>query len=719
MRSPAVPILVILAVMVPAWSATAQPGRRAEFRALNNEYYHVGIQKRGQVDVFLGTGNPFMRNAFPMVWLADEAAPDPLKISGRATERYRVDDRLGLGHGMLFRYKDCEWTLRSYPTQPFLTIQVAYVNTTKRPVRIKALMPWCVGDPKRGVVTLGPGAQQAPILANGLSLRPQLVHDNADSDDLIAVFNPATRISLIAGFLTQDRARTHLELAEPNDDEDEPGFDRFRAVCTYDPPITVAPGESLLSEVFYIAFGEPDPLTGLERYARAVGLANGKLRSEDAPPVHRWVVDPAQFDAADFQKRLTTLAENAEALGIHRVLVKAPPDAEDAGTDVSNTVGTLESRGFDVAVWTNGLPPGDFTPSTIREFARQVTSKSSENFITFDMDAMPLSPPAAGTTGIQYKRELITALRDEVGAGAELYATSSSLLSALLSDGMLAQATWLPAEWKGAPIRQGAFVVDTEQRFHIISQLVPNALLVDAGSYPQPILRRQLTAASLLGAEFLLQGFDVPTQPEALAALRHALPVAMRPARPVDLFMQERPHVLHLPVANPAGESHVVAVFNWSAVRDEVTTLPFAGLGLAPGVFYTVYDFWADRYLGTASDRIDVAVPPNGVTVLILRPHSSAPMLLETGNNLAQTVPEIRDVSWDARSAVLRISIQREPHARETLPIRIPENYAFREVVAETGAAEARVADRVVRVTLTLDEQGRGTVAAHFNRGDQ
>ena len=62
-----------------------------------------------------------------------------------SSTRTDVRDNLGQGNGVLLKKSECEWYLNSYETQPFFTVRAVYVNTSKKPVKVKALLPWCVG----------------------------------------------------------------------------------------------------------------------------------------------------------------------------------------------------------------------------------------------------------------------------------------------------------------------------------------------------------------------------------------------------------------------------------------------------------------------------------------------------------------------------------------------------------------------------------------------
>ncbi|MBN2311365.1 MAG: alpha-galactosidase, partial [Candidatus Hydrogenedentes bacterium] len=185
--------------------------------------------------------------------------------------------------------------------------------------QVRGLFPWCVGDMKDGQFTLGPGTEDALVFDNGLvwnrdiapapesvapeeaappapgRTEPSIAVGDALSDWSLAVYNPQTNRSLVAGFLTFERGFTRIRLERPlgkrsADSPSEP-YPLFRAECIFDPPVTLEPGERLLSEVFYIAVAEDDVLEGLARYGHAVAVANEIPRlAQSGPPLARgWI----------------------------------------------------------------------------------------------------------------------------------------------------------------------------------------------------------------------------------------------------------------------------------------------------------------------------------------------------------------------------------------------------------------------------------------------
>jgi len=286
----AVAIAVCFACLnAPAQLLSYRPGR--EHRTINTDRYEISVQKNGRTDVLLVSREPVFGNAYPMVWLDGEDEPTPLSIDGRWTIRQEVNNVLGRGNGFVFKKDNCEWGLQAYPSLPFITAHVIFVNTSKKPVWVRSLIPWAVGDPKKGEMSLGAGAREAIILDTGTLTQRRVRLKTIDVGGCtcqwnLAAYNPAAGRSLIAGFLTNVHSSTQIHLERTAKAKGD-SFDVFRAECVFDPPVEVAPKGRLESELLYLGVDEIDPLEGLERFGASVGLINGTKPTRRALP-HGW-----------------------------------------------------------------------------------------------------------------------------------------------------------------------------------------------------------------------------------------------------------------------------------------------------------------------------------------------------------------------------------------------------------------------------------------------
>jgi len=155
--------------------------------------------------------------------------------------------------------------------------------------------------------------------------------------------------------------------------------------------------------------------------------------------------------------------------------------------------------------------------------------------------------------------------------------------------------------------------------------------------------------------------------------LSRFVPSLDRPAQPVDLFRNKRPQIWSYPL-DDAGEHVVVGLFNWKSDAASVIDLDFAELGLAHDAFYTAYDSLPRRYLGTASERLRVEVPPGSVRIMSLRRHVDWPSVLTFGDYFL-TKSAGDESAWDARTNTLSGTVHSEGDQPVRIGVLVPEAF--------------------------------------------
>jgi len=349
------------AAAVLALAAPAAQGqlinREATIRSMHTTQYEVLSKKDGRIDVRFPDGTVIFENAYPAVLMADEAKAKPYKVDGKRGLREETSDELGSGKSILFGKDSYAWAVRTYETRPFLTVQMKYQNTGRKPVRIAGLVVWksdggdgkglLLGGPPTATTLLSPTPEvcDAPALSSG----------GGESAWHLAAHDTVSGRSLIAGFLTADAGGGRFRLGYAPDAEQGHGAD-FEAVWEFEPPVELAPGASVDSPVLYLGVAEPDFGTGLRRYGKAAGVWN---KSPKAAWTCNW-------------------AEPAAALTAARRFYLAPhllrPDAAGADTaawsEASRTVfgllggsiGQAAGVSFEPALDTAAIPAGLLLP---------------------------------------------------------------------------------------------------------------------------------------------------------------------------------------------------------------------------------------------------------------------------------------------------------------------------------------------------------------------
>lgn len=288
-------------------------------RAFNAGSYEVNLQKNGQVTVQLSPGIVVFENARPMIWFADDATPKSLPVSESAAARQEVSDALGKGQGMTMQTEQCTWSLRIYPAEPYFSVQVAFTNTRKEPVVVKMLSPWTCGDGRKGGLSLGDGTTSCKVLEGGKMFPGDVGVTNirkGAGDCLwnLGALNAENNRSLIAGFLGYTSGYGRLSMSAPEEKGAGRSFGEFSAQCIYDPPVTVQPGQQLISEPLYLSVAEKNIFEGLERYGWAYAAANQINRERLKFLPHGWDSWSTEY-RSDINE--TKIIENLDFLSAH------------------------------------------------------------------------------------------------------------------------------------------------------------------------------------------------------------------------------------------------------------------------------------------------------------------------------------------------------------------------------------------------------------------
>lgn len=338
-----------------------------ELKTLNTESYELRVQRDGRVDVVLRSGERLFDNAQPYAWIAESDKAQVLPTDGRFLSRTAVNNPLGDGNALTMPKKSFTWTLQSYPTKPFITVQLSYVNDTRKPVRIARLSPWSVGLESDGALVLGAETRHAHILEHGHLFQngdifAKVVTENSTSQWNLAVHNPVSGLSLIAGFLTNVRAHTQVSV-QRSEDTPPDRFDTFAAECIYDPPLEIAPGERLDSEILYLGITEGEPLTGLERFGKAAAVWNGVRDSRPFMP-HGWDSWSTQYvrgiNEASMMANLDALDKNLKRFGWNHFAIDAgwaqgrgdwDADPEKFPKGMGWIANEIHARGMTAGLW--------------------------------------------------------------------------------------------------------------------------------------------------------------------------------------------------------------------------------------------------------------------------------------------------------------------------------------------------------------------------------
>ncbi len=140
---------------------------------------------------------------------------------------------------------------------------------------------------------------------------------------------------------------------------------------------------------------------------------------------------------------------------------------------------------------------------------------------------------------------------------------------------------------------------------------------------------------------------DLP--PERLELLKRTMQAHGKTARPVDYFEHDPPRIWV--VTDEATQDHprrdIVALFNWGEEEAEIS-VPIAKLGLPGAKEYAVFDYWSDKLLPPATDKISAKLPKHGCQILAVRPMENHPFVISSSRSVTQGMLDIVEEKWDA-----------------------------------------------------------------------
>jgi hypothetical protein len=674
-RSLAIAVRAVLAVLVlHAGQGSAQIMYRPAktYLTMTTEQYAVHVQKSGRFDVIRSSGEPLFMNVFPMAWIEGDKEPRMLPVDGRRSSRVTVKNPLGEGPGMVLARGGVSWALHVYPTKPFMTVELAYQNTGKKPVAIRALYPWAVGLPqKKGLASVA-GDGTSLVWIDGLSRETKTTPEGGGAH-YVSMLQPATGRVLVAGFLTENRGRASVQFNLAN-----PEAPMFQAVCTYDPPVLLQPGESLVAEPLYVALTESDPLAGMERYAHAVAAHNQRLQTGPVE-AHGWTVTPEDLEAV-----AASVPDPWKRRGWRLLSIRVPDTAMDADAVRAaladpGVVSGLRERGFAIGIqadlfaidpgspvatahpdWFLGgsaLTGGRMLPdpthpdaaahmrALLREMARVPWQQVN---LTTPLDGYALSPGPfhePGVTGAEAVRRVIAMIRDTLPPGTRMHLNGTSLPVLLGADGFLIEA---PDAMNALRILAGSF--------HWAPYLARPVLLVPPDASPE-VARALAVAAGLAGGQVVLPSPDV-LPPAGLEQVLYFTANRPFPARPVNLFVPGGPPVWATPPAH--GLPVALAIFNPTGAEDAVTPVPLGAPGLRADQYHTVFDVLQEDYTGTLRDALTARVAAGSMRAFLLAPHADRPALLfDSTRGLAGQRPD-GGAAWDPASKTLTGTVSGE-----------------------------------------------------------
>lgn len=519
--------------------------------------------------------------------------------------------------------------------------------------------------------------------------------------------------SLLLGFITTAAQLSELRL-ELSDSEQ---FQRLAAIA-YGDDMPLAPGEKLLSETLLLAVGS-DPLKLLDLYATRLGETMRARTAAEIPtgwctwyyffgedtaadvltnlhwidkrqlPLDVILIDDGyeiaigdwlDVNGAKYPQGMKHVAEQIAATG-HRPGIWTAPFAVSSASklyaDHPNWV-LRDEKGEPIVAWQHwgvdvyGL---DLSLPDVQDWLRDLfhTLSGDWGFRFFKVDflyaaALPGVRHDNRVTRAQAVRRGLEIIRATIGDNILLGCGAPLGPSVGMVDAMRigpdVHVDWEPF-WQdlSAPAAANA-ILNSITRSFMHGKLWLNdpdcLVLRPRGDDSNLVLNEMRTLTTMVGLSggLVLSSDNLPALRRGRPKyLQRVLPPYGRNAIPLDLFHNERPQLLALPVETPWGAWTIVALLNWDD-HSRVTKLDLAQLGLPTGAYH-VYNYWRQRYLGIVQDHIVIDPhQPHETVLLLLKPVSDGPQLLTSTFHILQGAVEVKEMYLSSHRLVVELEKQ-------------------------------------------------------------
>ena len=400
------------------------------------------------------------------------------------------------------------------------------------------------------------------------------------------------------------------------------------------------------------------------RFLRLIELGDGYQRAagdweanDRFSHGHRWLTD--QIHSRRFQAGLwLSPFEVSESSGIPAAhpdwLVRGPEDESPAVLDTREDWGRLYAL--------DGAHPG--ARQWLFDLARRVVREWGYDSITLDglRWAALAGSHYGGLTTAEACRLGLGALRDGAGSEAFLRGGDAPLQHSVgFVNGMRIGPDADPG-WGG--IKTQARAAALRSFYHRGVWLNdPDTLRV---GLPLSLAEAQLwtSIVAVSGNITMLSDELITLEPERLALLARALPVAASPGRPIgttaDVWITEG-----------APRWWTVLLANWEdeAAQKSVT---LAALGLT-GARFNAYDVWGAAPLADLSETLTAKLDPHSCVAVAVRPSAARPQVIGSTRHVVQGAVDVVDETWNAATRTLRARATKLDRRAYAVIIAVPK----------------------------------------------
>ncbi|MCX8064072.1 MAG: alpha-galactosidase [Candidatus Hydrogenedentes bacterium] len=711
-------ILAVFFVFISSESFVYGSVSRGIVSSVSTELYELVLKRSGVLEVRFADGRTVVNFDNPILKNVDEKEKR-LRVKSLESYREPVRNNLGEGIGIYLRGEEFTSVVVGYPSKPFITVSFFYTNITKEIQTIEKIIPI-----SGSIELMSVDSFNGVILDNGNILEsmvdfPQWSKElNRRSAWNLALYDYNIRETLLLGYLEFWKSFPIVEIRT----EEKNKKILFRLECIYDPPVQLAPGESVRTETIYFSLGEREPLRALERYGESIAVFNDFKKNYKLVPhgwdswstsIHRKINEGIVLQEVDFVDKYlkrygwTNFAIDA---GWERGPADWEPDPEKFPNGFIPIVEHIHKKGMTVCLWIDlftvpenstlaiqhpnwlvlpnsrgnlligkGKKILDITIPEAYEYVKKVCERISKEWgfdglVEADFVYHLLLGESYRNTRLSKVEVMCKGLQAiKEGLGEDKFLTSmvpiqvSSKFADSIRIGFDNKPIW------SSPILSGNFgcvesLANFARRFYMFPHLgLPDQDCVFLGKKdtyarwnikPESELTRSqiiawATGTALTGGVFKIGDRFTSLSPEDVEILKKCLPRISKPAVPVDLFENPYPKIWCLPLVGNCLNGIVLAIFNWDANVGSEVSIQLDRLGLERSKYYTLYDFWNDKFLGIVQNSFTVSTPPASVSLFCLMLVNEAPIFVASNHHFTMGILDVNEFSYDSSNKEL------------------------------------------------------------------
>lgn len=122
---------------------------------------------------------------------------------------------------------------------------------------------------------------------------------------------------------------------------------------------------------------------------------------------------------------------------------------------------------------------------------------------------------------------------------------------------------------------------------------------------------------------------------------------ALKTARPIDLFENDKPRIWHLWDEKNGTRRDVIGFYNWNEKEPITIETSSKALGLPESEAYVGFDYWSNQPIPEFSGELKIEIPAGSCRIIAVSSLSDRPVLLGTSAHVTQGIVDIIEEKWN------------------------------------------------------------------------